>query len=279
MVTDAVWSDYNSDGTKDLIVVGEWMAPKFFKNLNGKLSEDVSMTTNLKGLWQQIEPFDIDHDGDLDYLLGNWGTNSKFNGSQKHPMRMYYSDFDNNGSTETIVCTYKHGHYYPLLSFNELSSQIVSLKKTFRTYKEFAGTPIEGVFDEEILDKAKILEVHELRSGYLKNENGEFNFVPFKNELQVSPITAFLTGNFDSDADNEVLVAGNYFGVTPFHGRYDSFPGALIKDENHIISGHKIGLEFSNKSIRHLNTISLKEKNYLLVTINNDDAQVYEIKN
>jgi len=279
MITDAIWSDYNNDGAKDLIVIGEWMSPKFFKNDGGKLTQDNSKTLDLNGLWQQIEPFDIDHDGDMDYLLGNWGTNSKFNGTKEHPMRMYYSDFDKNGATETIVCTYKNGAYYPLLSFNELASQIVSIKKKFRTYKAFAGKPIDGIFNEDTLNKADILEVEELRSGYLRNNNGTFSFVPFDNELQVSPIISFLTANFDSDADLEVLAAGNYFGVTPFHGRFDSFSGVLIKDENTTILGNKIGLDFSNKSIRHLNIINLNDKKYLLTTINNGDAEVYEIKN
>ena len=35
MITDAIWDDYNKDGATDLIVIGEWMAPKFFKNENG----------------------------------------------------------------------------------------------------------------------------------------------------------------------------------------------------------------------------------------------------
>ena len=279
MISDAIWSDYNEDGTKDLIVVGEWMSPKFFKNENGNLLEDTAKSQKINGLGQQIEPFDIDHDGDTDYLLGNWGTNTKFSGTKEHPLKAFYSDFDKNGATETIVCTYKNGAYYPLLSFNELASQIVSIKKKFRTYKEFAGTPINGIFDKDTLKKATILEVEELRSGYLKNDNGTFSFVPFQNELQISPITAFLTANFDSDSELEVLAAGNYFGVTPFHGRFDSFPGVLIKDETSTILGNKIGLDFNNKSIRHLNIINLNGKNYLLATINNDSVEVYEIKN
>ena len=68
---------------------------------------------------------DIDKDGDMDYLLGNWGKNSKFNASQEHPLRMYYADFDGNGSTETILCNYKNEAYYPLLGLDELASQIV----------------------------------------------------------------------------------------------------------------------------------------------------------
>ena len=277
MITDAIWQDYNADGFADLIIVGEWMSPKFFTNTNGNFVEEKLLDAGLNGLWQQIAPFDIDKDGDTDYLLGNWGTNSKFKASEKSPLRMYYADFDNNGKTETIVCNYKDGKYYPLLGLDELAGQIVSLRKKFTSYKSFAGKSIEEIFEKSVLKKATILEVHTLASGYLKNENNRFTFFPFKNELQVAPITSFLSHDFNADGKKEVLVAGNYFGVTPFHGRFDSFSGALIKNEKDIILGNKIGLNFSHKVVRKLNIISLKGKQYLLVTINNDAAQVYEL--
>lgn len=277
MVKDAIWEDYNKDGFTDLIIVGEWMAPKFFKNNNGNFEEENLVAKNLKGLWQQIAPFDIDNDGDMDYLLGNWGRNSKFIASEENPLRMYYADFDGNGSTETIVCNYKNGAYYPIVSFNELASQIVSLRKKFITYKSFAGKPIEEIFDTSVLKNATILEVHTLASGYLKNNNATFTFTPFKNELQVSPISSFLEFDFNSDGKTEVLAAGNYFGVSPYHGRFDSFPGALIYNENQVELGNRIGLDFNQKAVKKLSVIYLKGKPYLLTTINNDNAQVYHI--
>ena len=36
MVTDAVWTDYDSDGWEDLFVVREWNSPVILKNMNGK---------------------------------------------------------------------------------------------------------------------------------------------------------------------------------------------------------------------------------------------------
>ncbi len=278
MLTDAVWNDFDNDGIKDLIVVGEWMQPKFFKNIKGSLSEVYPLSEDINGLWQSIIPFDMDGDGDMDFLLGNWGTNSKFKASEKYPMKMYYADFDENNQTETIVCTEKEGNYYPLLGLNELSSQLVSLRKKFTNYKSFAGKKIEDIFERKILNKATIFEVNELRSGYLRNENGRFSFIPFQRELQVSPITTFLKYDFDKDGKQEVLAAGNYFGVKPFHGRFDSFSGALIMNESDVMLGHQIGLDLAQKSVRHLIIITLNGKSYLLVTINNDSAQVYKVK-
>lgn len=278
MITNAIWDDFDNDGVKDLIVVGEWMQPKFFKNQNGILTEVKILDQKLNGLWRSIIPFDIDDDGDIDYLLGNWGTNTRFKASNKYPLKMYYADFDLNGKTETIIATEKNGNYYPLLGLDELSGQLVSLRKKFNTYKGYAGKTIEEVFDKKSLNSAKLFEVNELQSGYLENKNGNFNFIPFQSSLQVSPITCFLNYDFDNDGKEEILAAGNYFGVIPFHGRFDSFPGALIKNKTDIILGNKLGLDFAQKSVRHLNIITLNKNPYLLVTINDDRAQVYELK-
>ncbi|MDO6515713.1 VCBS repeat-containing protein [Zobellia uliginosa] len=278
MVTNAIWHDFDADGTKDLIVVGEWMSPSFFKNTKGQLTKIDVVQKNLNGLWQSIVPFDIDNDGDTDYLLGNWGSNTKFKASAEHPMKMYYGDFDKNRQTETITTIEKDGKYYPLEGLDGLSSQLVSLKKKFNTYKSFAGSPIESILDKEALKNAKILEVHELRSGFLKNENGRFSFVPFPNELQVSPLMSMLRHDFDGDGKEEVLAAGNYFGVKPYHGRFDSFGGALIKGENNVILSSRIGLDLSQRSVRHLNLLHINGENYLLITINNSNAQIYRLK-
>ncbi|MET6991309.1 VCBS repeat-containing protein [Sediminicola arcticus] len=279
MVTDAIWDDYNGDGSLDLIIVGEWMNPVFFKNKGGTLEKDDFNLSSIKGLWQSIISFDIDNDGDKDYLLGNWGLNSKFKASHRTPMKMYYADFDDNGSTETIVTIEKNGQDYPIEGLKGLSEQLVSLRKKFTAYKDFAGKPIEGILSKEELEKATIFEVSELSSGYLENKDGKFNFIPFPVDLQVAPIMTFLKYDFDSDGTEEVLAAGNYFGVKPYHGRLGSFSGAMIKDKNNVILGNEIGLDFSQKSIRHLNIINFNNRPYLIATFNNEQVQVYQMVN
>jgi len=276
MVTDALWSDFDDDGSVDLILIGEWMSPKFLKNENGIFTETQNL--NLTGLWQSVEAFDIDNDGDTDYLLGNWGLNSKFKASQKYPMKLFVNDFDKNGQTETITALEKEGTYYPLESLDGLAAQMVSLRKKFNSYKSFAGKTLAEVFGKELLNQSNVLEVTTLSSGYLKNDKGSFVFVPFSNELQVAPIMAFLVADFDGNGTNRVLMGGNYFGTKPYHGRLDSFPGALLKNENDIILGNELGLDFSKKSLRHLKKITLNKQNYLLAVFNNDRLQVYKIQ-
>ncbi len=280
MLTDVVVTDFNKDGYDDLVVVGEWMKPKFFQNDKGifkEVTETVFPGKN-NGLWQSILEFDIDHDGDLDFLVGNWGLNSKFKASAEFPMKMYFDDFDKNDAFETIVAIEKDGKYYTTIGLDGLVEEFSGmLKKKFNTYQSFAGKTVDEIFDIEMLNKALLYEVHNLESGYLKNENGKYTFVPFSNKMQVSPITCFLKADFDGDDKNEVFAAGNYFGVSPYHSRFDGFSGALIKDEKTIYLGNQIGIDLTQKAVRHLNILPFNGKQYLLVTINNKKAEVYEI--
>ena len=45
MVTSAVWTDYDNDKQTDLIIAGEWMPVRFFKNNHGRLTDATASTT------------------------------------------------------------------------------------------------------------------------------------------------------------------------------------------------------------------------------------------
>ena len=57
MITDAIWDDFDGDGLKDLIVVGEWMNPVFLKNNNGTFRKENKLSGNISGLYQSVIPY------------------------------------------------------------------------------------------------------------------------------------------------------------------------------------------------------------------------------
>ncbi len=280
MVTDAIFTDFNKDGQDDLIVVGEWMSPQFFKNENGKfknVTKHVAQTDNT-GLWQAICPFDIDDDGDTDYLIGNWGLNTKFNASKKFPLKIYVGDFEGNGKTETLISFAKNNVYYSINDKDELENVFSEMiKSKFNSYEEFAGKSFEQIFDKSFLRNAKLRTVTNLSSGYLENNNGKFLFKPFKEELQWAPITCFLKSDFNKDGVEEVLLAGNFFGTPPYNGKFDENVGYVIQHGGHVLSGIELGINFGNKEVKHLNIITINKTEYLLVVVNNSKTLIYEI--
>ncbi|WP_031427521.1 VCBS repeat-containing protein [Flavimarina sp. Hel_I_48] len=279
MITDAVFEDFDQDGDKDLIVVGEWMRPTFIRNDNGRFTDvtDELLEEKLNGLWQTVLPFDLDEDGDMDYLLGNWGLNSKLHASTKFPLVLYHADFDNNGLQESIIAQEKNGNYYLEHDLDLLSSQLSIIRKKFNTYKDFAGKTAVEVMGKKALETAEKLEIHTLASGYLENTNGAFKFRTFSNALQIAPIKAMLNFDFDNDGREEVLLGGNYFGLTPYYGKFDAMGGVLLKSGQQDINTAGLGLNFFQKSVRHLSIVEVDKVYHLLVTYNNVKAELYKI--
>jgi hypothetical protein len=125
-----------------------------------------------------------------------------------------------------------------------------------------------------------MLTVSTLASGYLENNNGHYVFKSFKEpDLQLAPITEMLKFDFNRDGQEDIMLAGNYFGVTPYHGKFDSFAGAVIQNNGEYVPAVKIGVNFANKAVKGLNIINFDGLTYLLVTINNKEIELYEIPN
>lgn len=272
-VTSAIWQDINNDGIKDLLVSAQWDTPKIFINNNGKLELTV-LPEKINGLWETIKSFDIDEDGDQDILLGNWGLNTKLFASKDKPLQLYYNDFDDNGNYETILAYNKNGLYFPVHSKDELASQMNVINMRFKQHKDYANNTVAQIVSEMYLKNAKTYNVHTLASGYIENNNGNFNnFVPFDNDLQLAPINSFSEIVFQNK--KQLVVSGNSKKVNTYHGAYTSLKGALIKTNNEIITLSKLGIKPFNNQIKSTEIIEMKDKNLLLVIPNNDSIISY----
>ncbi|WP_296314463.1 VCBS repeat-containing protein [Winogradskyella sp. UBA3174] len=276
-VNSAIWQDINGDNLKDLLVATEWDAPRLFINTKGKLKE-ITILENFNGLWQTISTYDMDNDGDQDILLGNWGTNTKFNLNFDGALVMYYSDFDKNGKKETVIAYNKDGNYYPLNSKDELAAQMNIISKLYVDHKSYAGQTIEEVLRKGTINDAIKYEVHTLASGYLKNNNGNFNeFVVFEDAFQLAPITSF--SELSINDKYQLLVGGNSYRVNTYHGSYSALKGLIAEDESNYQPVSNFGIEPFNSQIKQIETIKMKEKNLLIILSNNDKLKVYSYKN
>ena len=104
MVTSALWSDVDGDGDVDLLITHEWGPVKLYRNEDGRLvdaTKEAGLAERL-GWWNGISGCDVDHDGDIDYVVTNFGLNTKYRASAEQPVVMYYGDFEGYGDSQIV---------------------------------------------------------------------------------------------------------------------------------------------------------------------------------
>lgn len=234
MVSGALWTDFNNDGWQDLIVVGEFMPITFFKNDQGKLT-NVSQYTGLKktaGWWNSIAGSDFDNDGDIDYILGNHGLNTKYKISREEPLSIYAKDFDNDGRIDPVMSHYIDGEKYLAHGRDEIIGQINAMRSRFKTYQSYAETTFDRSFLPSELEDAYTLKSHLFESSYLENlGNGQFRLSPLPWECQVAPVQGLAIEDFNGDGQLDVLLTGNAFGIEVASGRQDALKGIVLRGD------------------------------------------------
>lgn len=240
MVKDAVWSDIDGDSWLDLLLVGEWMSIRIFKNEKGTLRpfyteflDDTLEVTETAGWYQTIAPGDFDEDGDTDFLIGNQGQNNFIDPTQEYPMFIYNKDYDNNGSVDPVL-----GGYYergeervllPLNSRDDVMKQLPELKNRFNSYDDFTKTDYRTLLQIQNMEE-ETLKVSNSKSIYLENKGGAMFVVhPLPKTTQLGPITSILVDDFDDDGHLDALLAGNDFYAESNFGRFDALTGVFLK--------------------------------------------------
>ena len=271
-VMDAKWEDIDKDNYPELIIASEWDRPRIYKNNEGLLSE-ITLPGNLSGLWQSIDIYDIDHDGDKDILLGNWGLNTRFNFAQSS-LRMYHSDFNSDGNKETIIAYQRGDEYYPLHSKSEIESQLNYVKKIFPKHKDYSLKTVNQISSKEAIENSKIYELNQMASGYFENVNDNFeSFKMFPSEFQMAPITCFASININNISN--LLVGGNSFRVNSYHGGYSSLKGIILEDINNYAPVSDYGIAPFNEQIQTIESIHMKDHEKLFIIPNNGELQSY----
>ncbi len=277
LVTDATWLE----DRKELFIVGEWMPVVIYRYDRDSVSS--RYLRNTSGWWNTIHADDLDNDGDLDFLVGNEGLNTNISATPSEPLDLYLRDFDGDLSFDPIMAYYKNGQQWVYPGLDELSKQIIGVKRTYRNYEKYATSTFNEVFPQNELALSLHLQVQTLASVWIENKgNGEYTVHELADEAQYSPIYGFTTYDFDGDGFKDIISVGNFHGNQPSMGRCDASFGTYLHNDGSgdftVVNNRESGFAVFGESrdVKILETG--KDHKLILVARNNADTRLFKAR-
>ncbi|MFK8056104.1 MAG: CRTAC1 family protein [Saprospiraceae bacterium] len=265
MVTSATLAELAGDETPELILTGEWMAPRAFSSSDGKWAEITEWLglNEAQGWYNCVVAHDQDGDGKDDLLLGNVGLNSR----HRAPIHIYASDYDHNGQIDPVLAVETGGQTYPLATRDAILKQMPVLKKQFQRYSKYATATLEEAFGAAELEKAMHLTANNLESSIWKSSTKKLEALPLA--AQAGPVNCILP------IGNSILLGGHNLNVDAETGRLDALNGVLMVGDK--VVSDQLGLSLD---LRDMKVVTLANGKTLVVVANNDaPMQVFEWMN
>ena len=231
LINGAGWIDMDGDSQKDLILNGLGTSVEVYLNKDGQLKKSTELIFDEapKGWWLSLVIADLDGDGLDDILCGNFGENSQMKPSKTRPTVTYYADFDDNGTVDPILTYYIGNQSYPAYSRDELTGQLVKLKKKLTDYKSYAEKSITDIFEPEELEKAEKLVVETQSSYWIQNlGKGQWKWNKLPPQAQWAPIYDFAVNDFNGDGNLDFITGGNCEMTRTSFGHQDANYGQVF---------------------------------------------------
>lgn len=231
LVTSATFSDMDGDGDSDLLLGCEWGSPKLLQNESGvfrNVSEQWGLAT-FTGWWTSVTAADFNEDGRMDFLAGNWGRNTPYQAFRTEPLRIYYGDFDGNGSIDPIEAHYDPAlkKIVPFKTLAMLSNSLPFLKQRFSSHRAFSTASIQEILGDNF-KKAAVIEAKVLDTTVFLNKGSSFEAVTLPVESQFSPVFGVCAADFTGDGHLDIFLAQNFHALPSGTPRYDAGNGLLL---------------------------------------------------
>ena len=235
LICDALWTDYDGDGWTDLLVAGQGMPLRLFANREGTLEDATPPTlAEQRGWWNGLAAADFDRDGDVDYVVGNFGDNHLYSTTENGYVALYGADFDGNGGYDLLIGQMALAEDGSLQEFphhqrTDTEKQMISVKRRFPRHDQFGRATVEEVLSGYPDAEVTTLRANYLRSAFVENlGDGNFELHPLPRAAQVAPIFGMQPIDVNADGYPDLVAIGNDYGTETGMGMLDGLNGLIL---------------------------------------------------
>ena len=278
LITNAIEMDINKDGTMEILLTYQWGGIDVLYPSTKKWKK--SSITNLPGWWNFTLPVDIDLDGDMDFIAGNLGLNTRLKATEEEPISMYYNDFDDNGKFEQIITFYLQGKEIPFANKDEIQRQIPKIKKSFLYAEDFAKANLYDIFTKEKLKSSKVVKAyHFANTLFINDGKGKFSAKVLPWEAQISAYKTAVVMDANGDQWPDVLMMGNFYDNNVQMGRYDADYGTLLinNGKQDFKAAPMNGLSIKGQ-VRRIAPIQINQQRAYVLGMNSDSLRLIGFK-
>ena len=224
---------------------------------------------------------DLNGDGQIDYVVTNFGLNTKYHASAEKPALLYYGDFQKNGIPTIVEAEFEQHYLYPIRGKSCSTAAMPFLASKFTTYKDFAIAELADIYTPSCLNDAQRFAANSFESGvYFNLGNCKFRFEPLPRLAQAAPGFGVSVVDVNLDGHEDVFLVQNFFSPQPETGRMDGGLSLLMlgdgTGELRPIWPHVSGLVVPGDA-KSLTTTDFNNDGRVdfMIGINDADAMVY----